>query len=114
MTGYRGNLIVELVVACCLGAMVVMPAWAGMQLGGANDSRQTDNDRDPSKVGEYDFVCWQEGKEILRENGIGSFAVRATDRFDPVVTLSEESNQSNYGVVRVFSMGTSLCRFRQR
>lgn len=57
----------------------------------------------------YTLTCWQEGRQVLQNQGTGQIAL-SRDFVEKTVTIA--SIQGQGPVVTVFSTGVSLCRLQ--
>lgn len=57
----------------------------------------------------YTLTCWQEGKQVLQNQGTGQIAL-SRDFVEKTVTIASRQNQGP--VLTIFSTDTALCRLQ--
>ena len=58
----------------------------------------------------YTLTCWQEGKQVLSNQGVGQIAL-SRDFVEKTVTIASRQNGP---VLTIFSTDTALCRLQTR
>ncbi|MBF0155410.1 MAG: hypothetical protein HQL64_16875 [Magnetococcales bacterium] len=62
------------------------------------------------RTGEFELVCWQEGKEIFRESGIGQTFFGST--LNPQI-VPLKAKDGRYESIQIIPFQGSLCRLKK-
>ncbi|MBF0137086.1 MAG: hypothetical protein H7833_17025 [Magnetococcus sp. DMHC-1] len=80
------------------GGVIPMAEKQGSQLSGQE------------RVGEYELICWQEGKEIFRESGFGQTFF--SDKLNPQI-VPTKTKDGRHESIQIIPFQNSLCRLKK-